>query len=769
MAKYGVYLLAILGVLWAAVPVYAQMTPQASAQTSLSYNLEANQVSRDEARGLTIAEGDVVVTDGAHILMAQRLILNDQTKTMRAEGDVSLLRPSGEVFFARSLDLSQDFGQGAAEALLAAMGDGSQLVAVRGEVVRGQQTVLTDARYTPCEICETGDDPTWNLRAGRVIYDEAAQNIIYHNVRLEVLGVPVGYVPYFSHPSPEVTQRSGMLMPRVSFDSKLGTAVRTYTYWGIAEDRDATIELTHTSRQGSLLGIEGRRQFDQGWIEAKGSINRSTVRGGISSDGDVDDDDISKGEKWRGHIFVKGAYQLDDAWSASMDIKRSFDDQYLRDFDFENSDILTNSMAVTYVQDRDYFDVRGLYFQDLRPDIDISQPDMLPWVTAETSGVVDGALGGRWSLGGEALSLWRQGRLGVMRASVTPSWTRHDIWQSGLETQVMGRVLTDFYWVQNRPPEDPINLNGDDDTTQWRVVPQAQLRASYPLVRPSGWGVMRVEPLTALTLTPERNIDEEIPNEDARDLQLDLSNLFLPSRFAGRDRVESGSHLSYGLRVGTYQVGMVNSLVMTVGQSYRLSDDDTPASLALYPTGSGLEERYSDWVGQVAMTVANRLYGDYRFQLDQDDFGDRRHELSLAYDDGYTLLQGSYLMAEELDGTDLPAARQQVTLDIAQYLTDRWWVFGGGRVDLSGDAGLLETTMGAEYRDDCFRLRLAFERDLTDRTLGGGEDRVIFSIGLRNLGGYSEPFFDDDRPIFDYGTSNRATPRSCHGVLDALD
>ena len=92
----------------------------------------------------------------------------------------------------------------------------------------------------------------------------------------------------------------------------------------------------------------------------------------------------------------------------------------------------------------------------------------------------------------------------------------------------------------------------------------------WPLVGEAFGGVQRLTPRVQLVLTPPTpNLD--IPNEDARAVDLEDSNLFALSRFAGYDRWEDGSRVTYGLEWSFERPNL--SINSNIGQSYRLTRD----------------------------------------------------------------------------------------------------------------------------------------------------------------------------------------------------
>jgi LPS-assembly protein len=345
------------------------------------------------------------------------------------------------------------------------------------------------------------------------------------------------------------------------------------------------------------------------------------------------------------------------------------------------------------------------------------------------------------------VNLLRDSDLSVSRLSLAPSWKREDIINPiGLKTSIEGKVRSDNYWVQENSPYDT-SSSDDPNTTVTRLFPSTTVTTSYPFVRPSTTITALIEPKVALTLAPNLSQNGAIPNEDSRDIQVDFSNLFEDSRFPGVDRVESGSHVAYGVKMGGYNGS--NSMFATIGQSYALTDN------SLFPAGSGLENNRSDYVGQIEATFLDTFYLDYRFQLDEKDFAGERQEAQLAVLQPTYEASVSYLSSAAIAGTNLTTSREQVELNLAKRLNDTWSTAINTRHDLSSNSGLLKAGLAIQYRDECFRATLRGERDLTDRALGGGASTIMFSVGLRNLGGYQTPLLKDDNLFTPFGTRPR--------------
>ena len=84
-----------------------------------------------------------------------------------------------------------------------------QLAAVEVRRTDGRYATLYRTIASSCTICAENPTPTWAIRASRVTEDAVARRIYFENARLELFGVPVGFLPRLSIPEPGVDRASG--------------------------------------------------------------------------------------------------------------------------------------------------------------------------------------------------------------------------------------------------------------------------------------------------------------------------------------------------------------------------------------------------------------------------------------------------------------------------------------------------------------------------------------------------------------------------------
>ena len=704
----------------------ARTNPAAlSGDGKIPVDFEADNLQHDEATRTITATGNVQLVQEKKILRAQKIVYNLVAETAHAEGNVVLSDVNGDVYFADRVELTGQMRAGVATKVQAYLGQGGRFTASEIQKMPDGSMRLTDAAYTPCE-CGNDDegDPAWVIKAKEIDYDKPGGRIKYKHAKFEIYGVPVMYTPYLSHGDGREKQKSGLLAPGLGFNSQLGYQVTNQYYWAIAPDQDATVGVMLTSKKNPVGLLEYRKKFANAELTMSGSGTSSSRKDMVNGV------ETTRDEEGRGHLFTNARWDINNKWRTGLDLEVASDDQYLRQYDFSNEDVLENQLYAERFSGRHYAVGRVLAFQDVRVDeVDRDQPNVLPEVVASFTGEPNKMLGGRWNIEASALGLMREGNGQDMnRGVLTAGWQRKLVSQTGLVSTVDVSARGDVYKVTDR---DVATLNPalDTDGNETRFFPQANIVTSYPMAKSYEKMQMTIEPIVGLTFAPNVNAqDNAIPNEDSQDAQIDALNLFHPNRFPGKDLVEDQSRVTYGVRTGLY--GYQGSyLDVFAGQSYRFADDDNP-----FPQGSGLDRQTSDFVGQIAGMYDGRYGMNYRFQLASDNLSSQRHEF-----DGYAnwsrfALNTRYLYATSLENTSIDESREQVEGIASVDLTKNLRFNTGALYDLGEDPGLRKAAVGLDFMGCCMSFSLLAERNLTSDSSGDNGTEIKFRLGLDRLG-----------------------------------
>lgn len=726
------------------LPILTQPTPQLPSEPALQQldesvwegeenseagadpvDFQADNLVHDEEGNIIRASGNVMLVQNGRILRADQIVYDLNRDIVKATGHVVLNEESGEIYYAEKLLLKNSMKDGLVTTLHTYLADGSRFIAESGKRQGGNKTTMNGTIFTPCKVCEKGETPAWQIRASEVSHDKLEKTISYRNARFEFFGIPVAYTPYFSHSDGSVKQESGFLAPSMKYKSSLGAAIGTKYYWALNESEDLTVGLTAFTKQLPLGTVEYRRRWADASLEVSGGITyaeRDEKDAGVT---------VTKDEEVRGHVFAEGLWNINDKWRAGTNIALASDDQYMNQYDFSGEDILENELYVERFANRDYFTGRLIGFQDTRTGTDKEdQPMLLPEIVASFKGDPNAVpvVGGNWSVEGSYMGLRREGEdQDVDRMSLQTSWQRRLISRTGLLTSVDASVRGDVYHVN-----DANDLAGRSSESESRLFPQMHVESKYPLAKQFEKSQMTVEPLVAVTIAPNVDVDDSIPNEDSQDVQIDASNLFEANRFPGYDRLEDRSRVTYGLRTGLYgHDGSYGNIFL--GQSYRFDEDDNP-----FPAGSGLNRRESDIVGQISANYAGNYKLDYRFQLDSESLSSQRHEVDAGIDFDRFSFDADYLFATALDGTNITENREQISADASYYWDHEWRSRIGATQDLGDSPGLREAYLGLDYLGECLSWSLTGERNLTDDSSGDSSTEIMFTIGLKNIGEFQE-------------------------------
>lgn len=693
----------------------------------------ADTMQNDEQKKIVTARGNVEMEQAGRTLRADEVVYDVRNDIVHARGNVVLTDPDGNVHHADQLTLTDEMQNGTVDHLRTVAADGSRFWADQGDRHQTpdapKTTTMKRAAYTPCEACENDPDstPPWQLSANKVTHKEDEQRVVYHHATLDIWGVPVLYTPYFSHSDGTVEQKSGFLTPGAGYKSDHGLMISNSYYWAIDPYQDATLGVTLMTEQAPLFFGQYRRRFNNASLELEGGVthsDRTEWQNGM---------DVYKKDELRGHIFAEGLWDINDQWRGGLNVEYASDDQYMRQYDFSNKDVLENELYVERFSGRDYAVGRVMSFQDIRiGENRADQPHVLPEIQANFLGDAGQLLGGRWSLDFSTLGLQRDADGQDMhRAVAQTGWQRRFVSGLGLLTTVDLLLRGDAYYTTDRDAA-PSGSGRSGDGSETRGFAQAHMVTSYPVAKTMKNAQLVIEPIAALTVAPNiTSSSSNIPNEDSLDVQLDASNIFEADRFPGMDRIEDKSRVTYGARTGVY--GYEGSKAEAfLGQSYRFDQSGNP-----FPQGSGLSEQSSDLVGQVTARYRDVFSLDYRFQLDSESFASERHEISGTTTMGPLTLGSRYLYAKGIDGTELSTEREQVQGWASYKLTEQWTTHGYIVQDLGDDPGLRRASWGLDFIGQCFNISGTIQRNLTSNSSGESNTEAMLRIGLKNLGEFA--------------------------------
>ncbi len=698
-----------------------RMSLPSDVETRRPVVIDANELVFDRDKNTITARGNVMIFQGDRIVFADEVIYDRTANRVIATGNVALMEPGGNTVFAARAELTRDLKEGVLEQFRLLFAENSKMAANSAIRTEGNRTEMSRVVFSPCRLC--AEDPTrppfWQLKARKVVHDQTTSDITYTDAVLEIFGQPVFYTPWLRHPDPTVRRRSGFLVPVVGSDSRLGRTLRVPYFWVIDGDKDATITpMLTTGTGGSHVALFGqyRHRFPNGALTTDGSI--TFVRRTDEMENYLD------GHRWRGHLFGRLHYDIDANWRAGFDAGATSDRTYLRRYDIFRHDTLTSTAWGEGFWDRHYALVRGYHFRSLRfREAQGPIPYVLPLAEYYAVGQPH-ATWGRWHFYGSLLGLHRDEGAESRRLSLTGGWRLPYVHPSGWLLTATATINTDLYWVNGNEAPGLGTFSG----VEGRIFPQIILDWRYPFVREFGNVRQVIEPRVALLASPPSLNTWRIPNEDSVDFEFDDTNLFAANRYPGRDRIDDGVRLVYGLGT-SFHGNRGGRAEFFAGQSWRWFGEDN------FLQNSGLRTDISDYVGRVRISPAPYLNLAWRFRVDVRNLGSRRHEVGLAAGGPPLRVGIGYLDLGGRTGSGEFDRRRQLNFSVVSQLTENWAVSGAAVVDLERTFSQLQSwSIAGEYKNECCTIRASFSRSFDDLADSRPNNRVFVSINFKYLG-----------------------------------
>ena len=678
----------------------------------------ADEIQNDQRLETITAIGNVNIVRENLTVKADKIIYNQKEDIVTATGNVVLLNEDGTVVFSDYVVLSDKMQAGEMENIKIIMKDKSQVAASKIKKYANDNKEMENAVYSPCDVC-TGKDPLWQLKAKRIKHDAENKNVYYNHAFLELKGVPVFYTPFLSHPDPTVKRRSGFLIPNIASSSYLGAAIQPKYFWSISDNEDLFIDPIFSTDKGLILSGKYNKYFYRGELSAEGSFMK-----------DEDKD------KTRGNIFAKGRYEINDYWVGNLNINYASDRTYLKDMSFDKQDDawLTSSLKMQGFDNRNYASIESYYYQLISYDMkEYDEPIVLPLFDYENISNV-GPYGAYNKTNLNFASIYREEETNTQRFSMINSWVLPYTSPYGEKYRMIASLKSDLYYVDNYLNPEGEYYNG----AVARIFPQVGLEWKLPFIRATEDSRQILEPTIVAVAAPNSsNKTDKIPNEDSQDFELDDSNVLDIDRYAGYDRNDTGSRISYGLNWNSYgdKFGKTSAFL---AQSYYFSEEESFALNTESPNEK--KGHFSDIVGRIYATPSEYFNLNYRFRLDKEDFDLTYSELSTTVGPKILSAYISYIYLQDNESSSLieNSERKELYTALRSKLTKDWSISIFNRQDLTDGGGSLEYGGDLIYEDECSMFVLYMRKDNSSDPDYDGDYEFGANFLLKTLGGTSK-------------------------------
>ncbi len=703
--------------------------PTGSDQVQFS----AGTLEYDYSADIVTATGAVRMTRAGDRLRAEKVVWNRKSGRVVASGNVAVTNPEGDVAYGDTIELTDTLKDGVVDNLLVVLEQGGRLAAVRGVREQDGTMNLERAVYSPCAV--TGSDgcprePTWKITAVNVVYRPDKQRIYYEGARFHLFGLTSPALPRFSN-SIAASNDTGLLMPSIGLTRLNGAELVAPVNFALGPNQSLVVAPHIFSSEVPMLEARYTGLNELGAFSirgfATGSRRSQDLASGFNSDTE---------RAFRGYLDGVGRFQFDQNWSLSGSLRLVTDRTFLRRYDISNEDRLRTTLALERVDPNSYLSIAGWAVQTLRVgDQQGMQPVALPEIDYRRR-VPDALLGGTLQVQLNTLAIGRKAGQDTQRAFGSARWDWRGITVMGQEVTLTAFGRADAYDTQNVAATSIVSYRGIEGF-QTRLIGALAADVRWPFVGELFGGFQRFTPRVQVVATPKtRNI--QIPNEDARAVDLEDSNLFALNRFSGYDRWEDSSRVTYGAE-WALDLSRI-AISANVGQSYRLVERPS-----ILPDGTGLSDRFSDIVGRTNIRFGEFLTLTHRYRIDKDSFSVRRNEVDATVGTRRTYATIGYLrLNRDIDVLEDLQDREEVRAGGRVAIGRFWSVWGSAIVDLTDRAedplsasdgfNPIRHRVGVAYQDDCLDLGVTWKRDYRNIGDARSGNSYLLTLSFKNIG-----------------------------------
>ena len=204
--------------------------------------------------------------------------------------------------------------------------------------------------YTTCENFEGKKNikeqcPDWNLSTYQTKQDSKKKMVYHEHAILKIRNIPVFYTPYFSHPDPSVSRKSGFLPASTKNFDNLGRSFKTPYFWAIDDSSDLTFTPIFYINENDIYLTEFRKQnqnsllfIDASYSSGYENLNKTTEDG----------QSLNRTGGSRNHFFL------------------NFFGQYNNNILFGNNDL---TLKVERVSQKNYLNVNEINTELIKQDV----------------------------------------------------------------------------------------------------------------------------------------------------------------------------------------------------------------------------------------------------------------------------------------------------------------------------------------------------------------------------------------------------------------
>lgn len=681
---------------------YSKPITQHPSQDAIYIEADTGLINR---RGVSSLIGKTIIQKNDWVLNADNAHFDGRTNTIMADGHIMLSTKklqlkSDTIHFQLDSQSGQLSNVHYQLKNAASNGYSKQLIQQNGS-----KLILKDSLYTTCPPSLQ----SWNIAAKRIVLDQAKNEGSAKNVTLEVKGIPVFYFPWLSF-SLNNQRKSGFLAPSAQISEQSGVSISTPYYLNLSPNYDMTISPAYLGKRG--VKIDGEFRY---------LVNKHH---GIW-DYEILPRDQASNNTQRDYFKIRHTSKASDSTRFNIKAEGVSDKQYFDDFgkslSLSSTSALERRIEAIKVGKNWHSSLAFVDYQTL--DNSTRSYEKVPELKFNYTPK---------SLA-KQVNLSFDMELTHFRKSNAPTGTRIDL---NLKTHKKFGTDAIYFKPSLGLRHTYYDLKNNPTGNQHRrTLATLSIDAGFFFDQNLTGGklVQTLEPRLFYTYTPFKD-QSAFPVFDTAKTDFSTSTqLFSKNRYTGKDRIGDTNQLTIALtsRLQDRTSGK-EVLQFSVGQIFHFKDRKVTL-----PDEQVQTNAQSD----IAVELSGRLNQRTTFST-ASFWNPVNHqgtaiETRLSYkDDKRSIANVTY--------RSLKNELKQLNTSVAYPLSQQWLMVAGIDHDLKNHRNL-ETLLGFEYQNCCWKTRLVGRRYLTSDN-ATYDDAIFLQFelkGLGNLGNKADKFLEN--------------------------
>lgn len=698
--------------------LFVVMTGTAFANKELS--IEADNIG--SSGNIISASGNVVVEGENGKILTNELNYDKSNKVIYTNNKSKIINDIGVVFF-ESGNITQDMKSGSFDK--SGIEFKNDMMVLSDKIYKQSNDLYyaNDTTYYVCPVDTNLDlyysdivediknkkKNIFSLKSKNVKVDNTRKRIHLKNSFLNFFDVPIFYIPYFFTSRPFINMISGFELPHIESVSDYGTGIYVPYIWRFKNN--SSFQLSPVLYQyGSFASkLLYKRNDNDGYLNANFIyLYDNDITKNKKNIFNISENDEGKYKNNRMFFTGIGKYQFEEYKFLDFRLNFTNDNYMYRDYLREYDNYLDSRIDFSLIDfdNFNYINFNAVGFQEIREEANLRQrttPYVLPRINTHltTKNILDNVNNNSLFIELD-YDLWSSDLFDINDNKYSRYYSGINInynttkFNSIIKTAL--NLSFDAYAKRNDYVDDS-NENLKLKSSDFRFIPEISFDVRTPYYLLNSKNIILESILQYYGSDNNKNYNKEFINEDSRNSEINILNLFQSNRFNGFDRKEYGNRFNYGFNL-MINGGDIGNFSFKLGQAYR--------GITNYDL-RGFEGHYSDLLN--GFGYFNDIFSlDYIMNINKDNMHIKSNSVLFRINFNNLSFYTTYMLSNNINEKNRNNVLEELESGIKYRFINNWNI----SIDLVRDLKNKYTqkiNSSIYYDNNCFMTGIRFNQE----------------------------------------------------------